>query len=798
MPKDSAVAVAGPWPSTFPATFVEHARDRLGESSLLLVVGPTGTGRTLLAGEITLPASGSTLSRHAARPGDQDLERLAVSQLFDSSLRSMPDLDEVERWVAEDLRDRPATPHVVLAEAHLCDADSLEVLTRLATRRLIRLVATTTPEGLRDHPRLAAAGTLVTTEPLDAATLADLLRGRFGADPHPEVVDLLLARSGGSPGVLKHLADAAVESGLLVVVDRVLVPDPARPGTSTRLLAGLPDAWPERGGESAPIQDLLHLAAMLGQLDAAEARGCCGEEAVATAVTHGVLTLRHDLLKFTVPAEGTLIAWRLSSHRRIELFDRFVYSVPRTLAHPAVAAQAAGWWRSTGRLLPVGLAAHAARHANLLGAYRRALVYSDPAVNDQHELVAPLERGFAFNELGDPEGVMEVFRQLDPIHLSEDELLAYLRVATLLEDDVERARLTHRAVVAGDPERRRSREVVRTLADLTSRSWASGDEKLAHRMRSVAFSTDLSTGNRAVAFASLSSVLLQAGRPDQAVESADFALAILAERQDAVTAYHLDMAREVHILSLMSALDLQGADHALREYASGVFARTGSGRLAAALQTYVSMGRGDIPAALAASAEFLAGVGSHDPHQVRGWVEAMTAECLVQTGRPDEARVLLAEANRHPSRVPHLELIRRVMLASTHDALAEPELAMEILGGVIDEARERHLLLTQIEAAGTAVLIGGPPQVGMLGDAVDHLVDPSGTPLIWQDFARAVRDYDIPAIVALADELDAHGARWFAGRVAQSVLDMARRATDLTPAIRDRMGRSAEMSGPGA
>jgi hypothetical protein len=797
VPKDSAVVVARPSPLGFTRSFVDEARARLHDASVLVIVGPVGSGRAGLADEIARLADAPSSTRHAARVGDAALSRLAISQLFGSALLATADLDEITRSVTAQLQDLPATPHVVLTDAALCDPESVEVLLRLADSGRIRLVATVTPAYLAGHERLAAAGAVVTVPPLDADALADLLHERLGAVPHPLVSELLLKRCSGSATVARELADAAIRSGVVVTADDVLVLAPDDPqaaaGLLGPLLAGSPGA-----GDDTSVHDLLHLTALLGELDADEARACCGEQAVDAAVAHGTLRIDGDVLVFTAAAEGTLLARTLSAERCIELFDRFVHSVPRTLGRPGVAVPAAGWWRATGRLLPTDLAARAARHANLLGDYRGALVYSDPAVNDQHTIVAPMERGFAFNELGDAHGLGELFASLDPADLSDDELLPYLRIAAVRPDGAQRARLVQRAVAVDDPERRRSREAVRTLADLTSRSSATGDEKLVQRVRSVAFSAHLSPGNRAVAFASLSAVLRQSGRPDLAVESSRFALDTLTEQHDEVSAYHLDLAREVHILSLMSALDLDGADLALREYSSGVFARAGSGRLTSALQTYVSMGRGDLDGALTSSALFLAGVGNHDPHQVRGWVEAMTAECLVHIDRHDEAAAVLAESNRHPSRVPYIELTRRTITASTHDALAEPELALEILSSVIDEARERQLLLTHVEAAGTAVLIGGPPQVGVLVDAVDQLVDPSGTPLIWQTFAQAVRSYDIAGVVALADDLSADGAHWSAARVAQSVLDMARRATDLTPATRDRMGRLADLSDVGA
>ena len=58
---------------------------------------------------------------------------------------------------------------------------------------------------------------------------------------------------------------------------------------------------------------------------------------------------------------------------------------------------------------------------------------------------------------------------------------------------------------------------------------------------------------------------------------------------------------------------------------------------------------------------------------------------------------------------------------------------------------------------------------------------------IWQRFAWAVRDNDMRALVALAEELDEAGRALFAAEVAQFTLDIARRAADMTPEQRQRL-----------
>ena len=797
MPEDPVVDAPGhPWPPAFSTTFVDQARALLDLHPVLLIVGPVGGNRNRLAAQIAEIPSGPSKNRHVARFGEKCLPYFAVAQLFrDVQPATDTPVDAVETAVREALGTVETPPRIVLANTDLVDPESLDVLLRVAGAGSIRLIATLTPEAAADQEQLLAEGTLVEIPPLDRATIAELLRVRFGAAPHPTVVELLLERSGGSYAVVQDLADASFASAAIVIVEGVLALNPIRQKASSgRLTSLLEPRTAERLGGGQAITDLVHLTALLGQLDVDEARAAVGADVVDLAVRHGELTIDGAALVFALSAEAMLVQRSMPHERQIELFDRFASVLPRTIDRPGAAVLAADWWRAASRPIPVDLAARAGREANLLGHYRRALVYTDPANNDAHAAIAPVERGFALKELGDDDAFVRMFADLDPSTLSEDELYPYLRAVNLLDLGGDRERLVARAVSADDPADRRRREAVRQLADMVQQAFGTGDEKLANRLRSIAFSGQLGPGNRAVAFAALAAVLHHSARPAQAVEAAEFALGTLIAERESVSAFHLDTARELHIMALVSALDVAGAERALTAYSSGIFASAGSGRITTALQAYVAMVRGDMSEALASAHLCLSGLGTRDPNQIRGWVEAMAAESLVHLGRTDEAREMLAAARRHPSRLPQTDLARRTNIASAYDALAEPEEALEILAGVVDEARRRNLRQAQIDAAAASVLIGGPPQLSVLLDAVDDLVDPSGTPLFWQAFARAAREYDIPAIVELADQLDGLGARLFAAGVAQFVLDMARRATDLELDTRQRLSVLADLT----
>jgi hypothetical protein len=769
------------WPPLFSLDVVEQMRARLHRRGVLVIADrPGGAGERLasdVAGMIDRPSP----NRHIARVGDDAYPYFAVAQLWLGEHPAVDDdLDEVEVMIRRrlDQRDRPAS--VVLIGADRCDQQSVEVLLRLAESDDLRLVVTVAPQAHAALARLRRAGDVVETGPLDADMLAERLHERFAACPDPAVTQLVHSRTGGAYELVQRFVDASVESGLIIVRDGAL---------SLGSTAALP--WTD--ADPAPA-DVLDVTALLGRLDAGEARDAFGHGTVDHAIDRGVLAESDGTLGFVFDVEGTKMRRAITRERQGDLFDRYSAGLPRTITRPGVAPRAADWWLATGHVLSADLAARAAREANLETRFRRALVYSDPVNNEQQRIIAPVERGYALLELGDGSDFHEMFIGVDPDELTEDELYAYIRAAQVLEDENDREQLVERAISHHDPAVCRRREAIRTLAELVHQTFTHSGDRVASRLRALAFSGQLSPGNRSVTFTALAAALVSAAQPVQAVESSEFALNSLLDSGEPVSAFHLDGTREMLIAAHLAALDLAGAERALEAYSSGPFG-TGGGRLALPLQARVAMQHGRVDDALASALRFLNDVGPREPRQLRGWVEAMAAECLVHLDRVPEARAALAEAARHPSLMPETDLVRRITIAGAHDALAEPEVALEILNEAFDEARSRGLLHAAIEAAGAGVLVGGPPQLTRLLGVVDDLVDPAGLPLVWQRFARAAHAYDIDSIVQIALELEAKEALLMAAGVAQSVLDMARRATDLDRATRAHLTGLADLAG---
>ncbi|MET0447056.1 MAG: hypothetical protein ABW004_01565 [Aeromicrobium sp.] len=788
MPDPAGMGPVAPWPAPFSPAFIEQARTLLELRHVLVIVAPVGASRQQLASDIAEAPEGPVWFRHVARFGEKGRRYFALQQFF-PHLRIGPDdgPDDVGAAVRTALTDiEHERPRLVLVNANLCDPESVELLVRFASAGLVRLIAILTPETVDGQEVLLSAAEVIDIPPLDASRVGELLEARFGVRVHPLLVDLMMTRTGGSYSAVRDIADASFAAGLFVTVENVMTTSPDAPAGDS-FQSWLAPRSIERNGGGEQVTDLIELTALLGRLDLDDAEECVPPAVIELAIAHGTFTVDRNQLVFAWAAEEVLVVRGLPAERHRELFDKYAAHVSRSLVLPSVAVRAADWWMTVGRPLPVDLAVRAAREANFMGRHRRAVLYTDPTVNEEKAAIALTERAYALAELGDDAALEELMGGIDPATLTEDELLVYLRWAPRSSDGADRDALVERAVAATDPVERRRRAAVRTLADLLERTFDTASDEIVNRLRSLAFSSQLSPCNRATAFAVLSAVLRQAARPAQALGAAEFALRILADEHETASAFHLDMAHELHVLALISSADLDGADHAARAYSSGVFAHPGSGRMTMALQVLIGMIQGDVQGSLASARLCLAGLRPHDPHQIRGWVEAMLAQILVQCDREPEAHEFLTAAERHPSGRRQIDLARRMTVATVRDGMAEPEEALRILADVADEAQAHGLRMALIDASVLSAHIGGPPHLPGLLEVVDDLVDPSGTPLIWQSFAHAVHRYDLVAMTEMAEQLSVRGMRLYAGQVAQYVLDMARRATDLDPDTRVRL-----------
>lgn len=796
MPDPVVRGPAAAWPPSHSQGFVEKARSLLDVRPVLVIIGPAGAGRRRLAAGVAelAAADGAASLRHAPRHSERDRPYFALSQLF-PTLSLSPDapssgVEVAVRAALDQIAGGP--PVLLLTETDLCDPQSVEILTQVAGTGDIRVIATLSPETVPDQRVLLSAGEVIDLPRLDEDQIGALLRIRFGVRPHPLLVSQLLECTDGSYAAVRDVTDASVAAGLILVIEDILVPHPA---TTTDNLTSLRSPWSaDRLGGDEEITALVQLTSLLGQLDVDEARTCLSSPTVDLALKHGAFAQRDGSLFLASKPESMLVLRTLTERRRRELLDRFATQLPCTLARPGVAARAADWWIAARRPLPIDLATRAAREANLSGRHYRAAIYTDPANNEQLASIAPLERAFAFGELNANADLSALFAELDPATLTEDELLVYLRGLARLERREDHDDLVEQAVAAADPESRRRRVAVRTLAELVDLAFEAAGDEVINRLRSLAFSAPLSPGNRAVTFATMSAVLRHSGRPLQAVEAAEFALEILTEEGDHVSPFHLSLTRELHIMALISAIDPDGAESAIGAYMSGRYAHPSRSPMTMALETSLAMLQGDLERALASARLCLAGLHPGDPHQLRGWVEAMLTQILVLNHRNDEARSILYMAEGRPASRRQLDLERRMMLAWTHDALADPEEALRLLSDAADEARAHGLRLALIDAAALSVQIGGPPHLPMLLGTVDDLVDATGVPLIWQAFARGAHKGDLRSLAELAELAHNSRACRLAAEVAQYVLDMARRDTDLEPETRTRLQQLTDPS----
>lgn len=778
MPYRALAVPAAPWPPTFAESFIEQARGLLDVRGVLVLVGPIdGSCQRLASSIAALPQDAGRLwSTHVCRFGDQDRPLNAIRQIFCAvPLRQLDTADEIEARLRDELDARGDRPTVIVSNAGECDLASLFVLTRLAGSGRLRLIVTMTSGIAATHSHLLTRSEVIELPPLHRETITEMIRTRWAVEPDPRLVDTILARTNGSYDVICEVIDAACRTGRLVVQDDRLVPSPEGTGLA----------------RDAGDDDLIATIAILGRVDRADASSCFGEEILDGAVSRGVLQVQGTQIAFTAPSEGARIFWLLSRDRLVTLFERYADQLPVTLGDPACAAAFAEWFMGAGRPLSPELAVTAARQANLLGQHRRAVAFTDPDNVVGGGLVGASERALAQRELGDIPGLQATWSAIDPQTLDEDELLPYLRWSQHQSGQDAPAGDPARALQAPDEETTQRRATVQTLAGLIERSLSEGHDDIAAQLRTLAFSSPMTNGNRAVAFACLSAVLRNSGRPDQAVEVAAFS-AQLIEADPAVSSLATNLSRELQILALIADLDLDGAEKALDAYDSRP--ASGTGRLSAALRCQLELSRGELETAAVFAQLCLTNVQHYDPHGVRGWIEALLAQMWLHLERPEEARRMLDQSSQHPCiRTPY-DLERRRVQAAVLDQLAEPEQALELLQDVIADASALGLRQSHIEAAALSVRVGGPSHLSVLLEAVDGLADLSGVSAVWQSFAHTARAYDIPDLTALADDLAARGTYLLAGQIAQFVLDMSRRATDLDRPTRARLQAMAELA----
>ncbi len=776
------------WPAAFSETFLAGARQLFADTHHVMIVGPLGSHRGTLAGAIAGSAVATSWGRNALSFGPGDQQYAALNHLL-PSLRAAPGqpVEDVVAATAKVLDKSFGLQTICLHEADLCDEGSLDVLAHLVESRRIALVCTV-GASTGAARRLARSAALIDLPPLDDEAISRLLEQRFGAVPHPTTVAILAHRSQGAYAVLKQLADAGYRTGQITPIAGVLVTDISVPVDAVDEAAEFAGVvWPPRFASDHPARDVIDAAALTLDLDLEEAIAVFGESAVQAAVDGGAVRVDADRVVFASRVEAILIRNSLTDERRTTLYRRYADRLHRTAALPGVAPRVASWFRSIDQPLTVELAVQAATRANHECRYLEALQFVDTITPAERSSRLLVEQAHALSESGADDQIVALLRSTDFSALHEDDLLPFLRWSGryLDAEEIEASLQPIRDHLAPGEEPQTS---IIELARLFGAVYADGSEDHRRQLRTMILSDRLSTVNRAMAHVALANSLRHVSRVEQAVTSSDEGLRLLVELGDTVSACNIELAMETQIVCRISAADYAAAHDALTAYSTPGVAYGNLGRLGTALWGIHAFFSGDLASALAHAQLALARTPISDPHQIRGWIESMSAQILAQVGDIDRVHDLLEASSSRPAntRRQH-DLECRLTRACVHDAIGEPEEALTILEGVIDEARAHDLLLEEVDAAVLSVQIGGPIHLDALLRAVEHVDDSCGTSHIWQRFAWAVRDNDMRSLVALAEELDLDRRPVFAAEVAQFTLDIARRAADMSPQQRQRL-----------
>lgn len=266
--------------------------------------------------------------------------------------------------------DRPLV--VTVADLHWADDLVLELVDRLLARLRTRpflLVATARPElETRWTPRPGRHNALfLDLDPLGADHSAALARALLGEAATPELVQLLVERSGGNPFFIEELAAVIVETGPDAVSSGL-------PVTLRGLVAARLDALDPGAravledcaviGPSGPTELVAELAAMRGEPDPGTRLGLLAERDLLE-LDQGDFTFKTELIR-EVAYETLTKSERARRHAAItqHLADRAeqtgrVEEVVDELAHHFGAAAALVKELGTVEGVPSDLAAHA-------------------------------------------------------------------------------------------------------------------------------------------------------------------------------------------------------------------------------------------------------------------------------------------------------------------------------------------------------------------------------------------------------------------------------------------------------
>lgn len=791
MKATSSQQLEGVWPPAFSETFLEQAAQLLTEHAVVLVVGSVGTNRHELVDLLTRSGPSQWPEPLVTSHEYGTLERFFSGTSFPADLTPAQAAAQLEEHLVADTTPLSEVPVFVVPDADLCDEQSVAVLVDLAERGFIRLVATVGPGGpeRRDYGQRPAR---IDLAPLDSDTVSALLAARFRARPHPTVVSMIEARSLGAYGVLRDVAELASTSGELLVESGVLVIGPGA-GDNGGTGPGFDDFAALRVLEEGhPALDVLRLVGLIPRIALADAEEIFTREELQAAEIAQVVNRDAEVLVVATPFEGLSISTHMSLDERRDLWDRVSPHLQRTAQDPTAALPMAQWVLSMGQTLDPELATRAISQANREVRYHVAIALAhavDPEAVSTSRIL--MEQIYARHNAGDVHGAKALMQSTDPATVADDDLLEFLYSCATTLDESHIASLTQQllAELEGEctPSRRATIELAASFNDMFE---ASGDAA-ERRVRALLLAGHLSPANQAMTNALLGVMARHQGRAAQAVEFGRASRDLL-DPIDAAS-YHRDFAYESLIWSHVADGNALAAADVLREYGAPGAAYGNFGRLGTAIWGVLEYGRGDLASGLACAESFLGRIPASDPTGIRGWAEAMTAQVLLQAGRPDRGEELLEASTAHGAihRATH-DLERNLAQAGAYDLLCDPERALTLLERTYSEALQRGLSGYAIEAAALCVQIDGPHRLTMLQDVTRGRDDLTGRFAWWKKFGDLMAANDMRGLVAFVDELRSARAAVFAAEVAQFTLDVARRASDMTPSERTHLTAIAQ------
>ncbi|KAA0101458.1 LuxR family transcriptional regulator [Mycolicibacterium sp. P1-5] len=736
----------------------ELIRSTLSDSKVsgVVITGPAGVGKTTLARSVTSSLPGRT--RWAACTTSSSSIPLGA---FAQWVKPTEARDPIELLVSARqslLADGP--PVIGVDDAHLLDQLSATLLHQIAVERIGVIVATVrSGEAVPDSVMtLWEDGYLrrIDLEPFSREECVALVESVLGGTLEELSANVVWCQSGGNPLFLRHMVEAALESGTLSQVKGVW-----QLRGATTVSSGLATLLENRFDNADPAAvTVLRLLSLCEPLDINVLVELAGERAIDAAEKEHLIRIDRDGPTFNArishPLYGDVVQRQIGTASARMLRGQIVTVLNRQKPTSAAGRiRLAELYLDSDQTADTGLLVAAAKDAVSLANAPLGERLARTAFEREAGMEAAHLLSRALMWQGRPAEADEILARFDPDDLDEGQLLLWgIPRASIVFWSLGEA--TRANEVLELLRRRVSNPVLRLMLDAVDAALMIFENKLPEGL------------------AKAQAVLSNPEAPEQAVETAAFAAGLampLAGRgaeYTAIVARCFDtqkptdglirmLARYGEVLALVHGGELDKAETHAAKYAEFSSSAQFLGwAIAKTMAGVVACYRGRFAEAIPTFEQALAAFNAENSVPWRLPGRLLLARSYAGAGRPDEADRVLAEAAEHLG--PTAALFNpQVLIAKAWIAAARGggRRAIELARSAADAAHRSGQFAVEAEALHDAARFGDRKLAHRVQSLVEHVDGP--LPQLYARHAAAVADADGDALDAVSLEFERAG-----------------------------------------